>query len=55
MEFLLVYQVDLMSQSPKNKNASPKEIFLKNKSPKGFHTRFSFPHPMNCYPRRPGS
>ena len=25
MEFLLVYQDDLMSQSPKNKNASPKE------------------------------
>ena len=53
MEFLLVYQVDLMSQSPKNKNASPKEI--KKKIPKGFHTRFSFPHPMNCYPRTPGS
>lgn len=56
MEFLLVYQDDLMSQSPKNKNASPKEkvtTTTKN-SPKGFHTRFSFPHPMNCYPRTPG-
>ena len=55
MEFLLVYQDDLMSQSPKNKNASPKEKVKKKKCPKGFHTRFSFPHPMNCYPRTPGS
>ena len=39
MEFLLVYQVDLMSQSPKNKNASPKEKVKKKKkkeAPKDF-------------------
>lgn len=31
MEFLLVYQDDLMSQSPNNKNASPKEKVKKKK------------------------
>ena len=34
MEFLLVYQDDPMSQSPKNKNASPKEKVKKEKKKK---------------------
>ena len=46
MEFLLVYQVDLMSQSPKNKNASPKEKVKKKKeeeeAPKDFILGFHF-------------
>ena len=56
MEFLLVYQDDLTNQSPNNKNASPEEKVKKKKknSRKGFHTRFSFPNPMNCYPGGPG-
>ena len=44
MEFLLVYQDDLMSQSPKNKNASPKEKVKKKKeeAPKDFILGFHF-------------
>lgn len=43
MEFLLVYQDDLMSQSPKNKNASPKEKVKKKKNaPKDFILGFHF-------------
>lgn len=42
MEFLLVYQDDLMYQSPNIKNDSPKEKVQKKKkiAQEGFHTRF---------------
>lgn len=41
MEFLLVYQDDLMSQIPNNKNASPKEK-VKKIAPKDFILGFNF-------------
>ena len=40
MEFLPVYQDDLMNQTPNNKNASPKEKVKKKKiAQEGFHIR----------------
>ena len=39
MEFLLIYQDDLMNESPNNKNGSPKEK-VKTIAQEGFHTRF---------------
>ena len=41
MEFLLIYQDDLMSQIPNNKNASPKEK-VKKIAPKDFILGFNF-------------
>ena len=42
MEFLLIYQDDLMTQSPNNKNASPKEKVKRKIAQKDFILGFNF-------------